>query len=462
MGPEMTPSVPQRRRTDPHRVKRAIVGALRKPLVGATPQPRREFATYVLVAAASISYLAFIASRSHDVPLLLVVALSAIIFVAGIVTISFGQNQLDTDCSDVFLAIAIVGLGATSGGALVGLLVCLSVALFRAASWQGAIGLACFFGSFAAVAVLIEQGAARLDLTYGWHCGLAIAAMFFAWRLLEIGFHAVDVWSAPGEGQWDGGLWSKVWHDHGESILESMTWLATFAPTAILGAIAFELHPATILLVAAPYTVAWNNTRHAARLAHAEHRMGTDELTGLANRAKMLERAQEEMQHAEQYGHELVLALGDLDDFKRINDTMGHLIGDEVLSRTAEAIRKSIDNRSCMAARYGGEEFVLLLPASELDAAHEIVERIRETIKSDLEQYGTTISFGIARREPGDTFAALMHRADEAMYTSKLAGKNRTTTWTTAIVEITDHAWGIDGRDAFGRLPDAGADADAA
>jgi len=460
MGPAMTSPVPQRRRTDPHRLMRglrALAASLRKPLVGASPQPRREFGSYLAVATASVAYLAYTAAHSHDVPVLLVGALAAIIVVAGIVTISFGPNQLDTDCSDVFLAISIVGLGATEGGAIVGLLVCLPVALFRAASWQGAIGLTGFFGSFAAVAVLIEQGLSQLELPFGWHETLAVAAMFFAWRLLEVGFHAVDVWSTPGEGQREGGLWSKVWHDHGESIIESMTWLATFAPTAVLGAIAFGLHPATILLVAAPYTVAWNNTRHAARLAHAEHRMGTDELTGLANRAKMFERAHEEMQHAEQYGHELVLALGDLDDFKRINDTMGHLIGDEVLSRTAEAIRKVVDNRSCMAARYGGEEFVLLLPATEMDAAHAIVERIRETIKSDLEQYGTTISFGITRREPGDNFAALMHRADEAMYTSKLAGKNRTTTWTTAIVEITDHAWGIDGRDAFGRLPDADA-----
>jgi diguanylate cyclase (GGDEF)-like protein len=161
----------------------------------------------------------------------------------------------------------------------------------------------------------------------------------------------------------------------------------------------------------------------------------TDELTGLANNRAFREAIDREAARAERFGHELSLVILDVDDFKQVNDTRGHLQGDEVLrviGRILESEPRAID----IPARYGGEEFVVGLPETGSIGAIELAERIRERLEeSDVAAVDggapvrVTASFGTATMPDSaaslhDLFAA----ADEALYEAKRKGKNRVVT----------------------------------
>lgn len=158
----------------------------------------------------------------------------------------------------------------------------------------------------------------------------------------------------------------------------------------------------------------------------------TDELTGLANKRAFSEVLEREVIRADRYGHELSLILLDIDDFKLVNDTHGHLQGDEVL-RAVGRILKDEPREIDEPARYGGEEFVIALPETGIEGALELAERIRARIEleaipmlgSDEVMY-VSASFGVATMP---TSAAdgqeLIAAADEALYAAKAAGKNR-------------------------------------
>lgn len=158
----------------------------------------------------------------------------------------------------------------------------------------------------------------------------------------------------------------------------------------------------------------------------------TDELTGLPNSRAFREAIEREAARAERFGHELSLVILDLDDFKQVNDTYGHLQGDEVLrtvGRVLESEPRAIDE----PARYGGEEFVVALPETSTEGAIEIAERIRSRLEGEsiplLEGDGeiqVTASFGVATMPvSADNLRDLFSVADEALYEAKRSGKNR-------------------------------------
>jgi diguanylate cyclase (GGDEF)-like protein len=158
----------------------------------------------------------------------------------------------------------------------------------------------------------------------------------------------------------------------------------------------------------------------------------TDELTGLANNRHFREWMERESARVGRFGGELSLVMLDIDDFKPINDTYGHLQGDEVLRKLGEILRlesRGIDE----PARYGGEEFVLALPETPKEGAVEVAERVRHRIESAEiqgisggEPLRVTASLGVATM-PGDGAEtnALVAAADEALYEAKRTGKNR-------------------------------------
>ena len=154
----------------------------------------------------------------------------------------------------------------------------------------------------------------------------------------------------------------------------------------------------------------------------------TDELTGLLNRRAFVDTLEGEIARANRLGGPLSLLFADLDDFKRINDRLGHPVGDEVLQTFAELLRgelRGIDT----AARMGGEEFAVLLPGTELDDAMAVAERIRGRIADRALQReamgtGLTTSIGVVHYDFG-TPAELLRRADAALYRAKEQGKNR-------------------------------------
>ncbi|MCR4346433.1 MAG: GGDEF domain-containing protein [Sulfuricaulis sp.] len=161
--------------------------------------------------------------------------------------------------------------------------------------------------------------------------------------------------------------------------------------------------------------------------AQARHLAYHDGLTGLPNRSLLQDRLQQAMSHADRYHKPLALLMIDLDEFKRVNDKLGHASGDKLLQAVAARLSKSIRGADT-ACRYGGDEFVIMLPeiySPNIVAAHavEIGSRLGKPYIIDGHKIHMAVSIGVAVY-PGDgqTFSALMNQADIAMYRNKRAG----------------------------------------
>jgi diguanylate cyclase (GGDEF)-like protein len=159
-----------------------------------------------------------------------------------------------------------------------------------------------------------------------------------------------------------------------------------------------------------------------------------DAVTGLPNRRRFNEAADEEWRRARRTGSSLALVLADVDAFKRYNDQMGHLKGDECLGAVGAVLGASIGRAGDLAARYGGEEFVVLLPGADRDAAFKVAESIRAGIESLAMPHPSspagpvvTISLGVSACVPSDecTLQSLIAAADEALYAAKREGRNQ-------------------------------------
>ena len=154
-----------------------------------------------------------------------------------------------------------------------------------------------------------------------------------------------------------------------------------------------------------------------------------DGLTNLYNSRHFHEELKVEIERAHRYGHPLSILLLDIDDFKKYNDSYGHLEGDKVLVELGKIIRESI-RQTDTAFRYGGEEFTVILPETVGDQALNISERIRMRFESEVfspkpnDQVTSTVSVGLTRYKDGEEMEAFIKRADKAMYTAKNRGKN--------------------------------------
>lgn len=154
-----------------------------------------------------------------------------------------------------------------------------------------------------------------------------------------------------------------------------------------------------------------------------------DPLTGLPNRAAWSERLEHEIDQWQQHGNTLLLAMLDLDHFKRINDNYGHLAGDKVLKIIASVLRKRLRGTDFIA-RFGGEEFVLLMPATVPAMGAKLLEVLRTSIEAcpfhfKGERVTITISMGLTAFRPGEHSDLVLKRADQALYRAKNAGRNR-------------------------------------
>lgn len=154
----------------------------------------------------------------------------------------------------------------------------------------------------------------------------------------------------------------------------------------------------------------------------------TDPLTKLSNRRGFRELLDLELERARRGGTAMGLLIGDLDDFKDVNDRSGHQVGDLALQRVARVLsegKRQID----AAARVGGEEFALIVPDTDSDGAFALAERLRCALREEFAGDPTplTISFGVTvYPEQGETAASLLHAADQALYSAKQSGRNRT------------------------------------
>jgi diguanylate cyclase (GGDEF)-like protein len=157
--------------------------------------------------------------------------------------------------------------------------------------------------------------------------------------------------------------------------------------------------------------------------------MLTDPLTGVANRRYLDQCLEQELQRIQRYGDKFSVIMTDLDFFKRINDKYGHNTGDTVLVKFTKVLNDNV-RASDFVARYGGEEFVILLPDTDHEGATELAERIR----LDVAQYrfpdvqeSVTASFGVTTVTDAHNSVEVLKKADEALYSSKKQGRNRTT-----------------------------------
>lgn len=154
-----------------------------------------------------------------------------------------------------------------------------------------------------------------------------------------------------------------------------------------------------------------------------------DPLTGLPNRAAWDERVALEVARQQRYGGQLLLAVLDVDHFKRINDSFGHLAGDRVLKIIANELRKRL-RKTDFIARFGGEEFALLLPETSLEAGQLLMEELRNGIQNcpfhfKGERIEVTLSGGLAAFAEAERVEWAFERADRALYRAKNAGRNR-------------------------------------
>jgi diguanylate cyclase (GGDEF)-like protein len=171
-------------------------------------------------------------------------------------------------------------------------------------------------------------------------------------------------------------------------------------------------------------------TEVEAIVTQANELSHVDALTFLPNRRMIVRELQDEVLRAERYNTPFSISVVDADFFKKVNDTYGHLAGDEVLRHIGYTLRDHIRHPD-IAGRYGGEEFLILLPNTASAEAGEQAERlcryVRETkVHVHNNILGVTISIGVAQFRPGeDTWDTLLNRADNAMYEAKNNGRDR-------------------------------------
>lgn len=150
-----------------------------------------------------------------------------------------------------------------------------------------------------------------------------------------------------------------------------------------------------------------------------------DELTKIGNHRTLIEHLKAEISNSSQTGDPLSIAIFDIDDFKKVNDSKGHIYGDQVLVDVAALIKKGIRDTD-LAGRYGGEEFMVIFANADLSTASNIAERIRKAVEKHLfaQEISITISGGV-KQYKGESLTDFIHQADKNMYEAKKNGKNQ-------------------------------------
>ena len=155
-----------------------------------------------------------------------------------------------------------------------------------------------------------------------------------------------------------------------------------------------------------------------------------DDLTGLFNSRQFYRHIAQEVDRSNRYFRPLSLILMDIDKFKTLNDTYGHLFGDKIISGMGDIIQSAIRMQDT-AYRYAGDEFTILLPETELERAIAVAERVRQAIEietrvlSDPKPLKVTVSIGVVEYLTDEEIKCFVHRADSAMYESKRKGRNK-------------------------------------
>lgn len=272
---------------------------------------------------------------------------------------------------------------------------------------------------FAIPATLVYLVRKREDLVFNW-----IVLLFAAFILFCGITHVISL--------------VNIWH--GFYFLEGVAKLATGLVSILTAIMTWRLLPHAIAMPSRESLVAKNQelaeareqleARVMERTRELQQLAITDPLTGINNRREIMSFLSTEIERARRYTVNLCVILIDLDHFKSINDTHGHLSGDQVLVDAAETLRK-LCRASDSLGRYGGEEFLIILPNTNKVEAEALAERIRQTVNSnpvktiDGETIHYSCSIGLTEFHASQSMQDLLHTADNALYKAKLGGRDQ-------------------------------------
>jgi diguanylate cyclase (GGDEF)-like protein len=252
-----------------------------------------------------------------------------------------------------------------------------------------------------------------------WLSVAAILVAMTGYNLVNHIMVGIIIWMARGETFAKSGIFDLL------PLVVDLTMLVMGASLNYV----WNYNPYAVLLFAIPLYLIYSTLRVPA----LQRRADTDQKTGIYNHAYFIQQFQNELTRADRYDRPLVVLLADLDLLRNINNTYGHIAGDEVIQRVAKIIQSSVREYD-IVARFGGEEFTILMPETPLDVATERAELIRNAIQAHDFAISThsqplkiTISLGVAGRErSGQTTEEILHNADLALYRSKDQGRNAT------------------------------------
>lgn len=226
------------------------------------------------------------------------------------------------------------------------------------------------------------------------------------------------------------------WNSLKVSFLEMSTVRPIYYVTGVIMALCFQAQGFLgAVLVIAPVLGAFFQLNAQNELKNQTSKANTDALTGLCNRHALEDWWNRELPTITDTNQTLSVVMIDIDDFKKVNDTFGHDVGDEVLKLVAETLNDNIRCSDCIF-RYGGEEFVVVLPESNSEGSFQVAERIRSSISTTrLPDYDVhiTVSVGLSsltnrlieEEQTENIPNELIRRADNAMYVAKQSGKNQ-------------------------------------
>lgn len=269
----------------------------------------------------------------------------------------------------------------------------------------------------AEVAGLIYSAFNPLSVTTSWEAILAIAVGMAGFTFINHLLVGAIVWLARRENFKQSGVFDPI------PLLIDLTMMSVGASLAIVWA----YNPYALLIFLIPSYPLYM----ALRIPELERKSETDQKTGLFNHHYFMTQFNNELQRANRYDRPLSIIMADLDLLRNINNTYGHLAGDDVLKGVADILRQAVREYD-IVARFGGEEFAVLMPETEIDKAIERAEYIRKAIESarfvvptSVEPIKATMSFGISKRENFEQSPEeIIHHADTALYRSKLNGRN--------------------------------------
>ncbi len=271
---------------------------------------------------------------------------------------------------------------------------------------------------------LIRLVKARDDLRFDWMFLMFAGFIFFCGATHLLGI--INVWHG-------------YYYIHG--IIKSTTGIISISTAILLWyllpqAIALpskrNMQAKITELTRAEQQLADSNNRLEAevkkRTAQLEKMATTDELTGIINRRETMRVLDVELSRAARKQSACCIMMLDLDDFKAINDSFGHHIGDQTLKVAAECCQQQL-RKTDYVGRIGGEEFLVILPDTAIDNAAELAERIRVSLQQYTSAHNSiplcTASIGVAQYRKTDTAASLIQHADSALYQAKAAGRNK-------------------------------------